>query len=443
MIKILFICHGNICRSPMAEFVMKKLVRDAGREAEFEIASAATSYEEIGNPVYPPARRELAAHGITCAGKTARHLEKSDYDAYDLLIGMERVNLRNMQRICGGDPAGKMHLLRDYSDDPGEIDDPWYTGRFGEVYGQILAGCRGLLESCGAGNGGPARIVDFHTHTFPDKIADRALSKLRAGSHTATFTDGTAAGLQRSMKRAGIDLSVVLPVATSAAQTEHINDRAMLTHRSAGETGVDSFGAAHPDDPNWERELERIAAGGLRGIKIHPPYQGVDMDDPRYLRILDKAGTLGLTVVTHAGLDVGLPGAEQALPEKIRRAVKSVGPVRLVCAHMGGWKCWDAVCDCLADTEVMLDISFSLGRMTPDGDGYPWTDEELERLTEEEFVRMTRLFGAERILFGTDSPWEDQAESLARFRRLPLSAVEQEMIVGGSAARLLYKANGI
>ncbi len=148
MIKILFVCHGNICRSPMAEFVMKDLVRKAGLEREFRIESAATSFEEIGNPVYPPARRELAAHGITCAGKTARHMEKDDYAAYDYLIGMDAYNLRNMRHICGRDPQGKIHLLRDFTDDPGEIDDPWYTGRFAEVYDQILEGCRGLLRQC-------------------------------------------------------------------------------------------------------------------------------------------------------------------------------------------------------------------------------------------------------------------------------------------------------
>lgn len=149
MIKVLFVCHGNICRSPMAEFIMKKLVQDVGREAEFRIESAATSYEEIGNPVYPPARRELAAHGISCSGKTARHLEKKDYGTFDYLIGMDRMNMRNMERICGGDPERKMYRMRDFTDHPGEVDDPWYTGRFAEVYAQILEGCKGLLAKCG------------------------------------------------------------------------------------------------------------------------------------------------------------------------------------------------------------------------------------------------------------------------------------------------------
>ena len=146
MTSILFVCHGNICRSPMAEFVMKDLVRQAGLEWKYEIASAATSSEELGNPVYPPARRKLAEHGIGCAGKTARRLTRDDYDEYDLLIGMDRMNFRNMHRICGGDPEGKIHLLMDYTGRPGEVADPWYTGDFEETWQDVLEGCRGLLE---------------------------------------------------------------------------------------------------------------------------------------------------------------------------------------------------------------------------------------------------------------------------------------------------------
>lgn len=147
MTRVLFICHGNICRSPMAEFVMKDLVKKAGREAEFEIASAATSTEEIGNPVYPPARRELAAHGIGCAGHAARQLRRADYDHYDLLIGMDGANVRNMRRMCGGDPDGKIRLLLDFAGRPGqEVADPWYTGDFTATWRDVEAGCKGLLE---------------------------------------------------------------------------------------------------------------------------------------------------------------------------------------------------------------------------------------------------------------------------------------------------------
>ena len=149
--RILFVCHGNICRSPMAEFVMKKLARDAGREREFEIASAATSREELGNPVYPAARRELARRGVACGGHAARQMTPADYDYYDLLVGMEPVNLRNMLRIAGGDPQGKLRLLRSFAGSEEGIDDPWYTGRFAEVYDQIEAGCRGILRATEAG----------------------------------------------------------------------------------------------------------------------------------------------------------------------------------------------------------------------------------------------------------------------------------------------------
>lgn len=148
MTRILFVCHGNICRSPMAEFVMKDLVKQAGLEDRFQIASAATSTEEIGNPVYPPARRKLAEHGISCAGKTARQLIRADYAQYDLLTGMDRANIRNMNRICGGDPDGKIKLLLDFTDRPGDVADPWYTGDFDATWRDVLAGCQGLLRLC-------------------------------------------------------------------------------------------------------------------------------------------------------------------------------------------------------------------------------------------------------------------------------------------------------
>ena len=147
MKKILFVCHGNICRSPMAEFIMKRLVADAGREEEFEIASAATSTEEIGNPVYPPARRKLAEHGISCAGKTARQLTRRDYEHYDLLIGMDRYNLANMRRMCGGDPDSKIHLLMDYTARPGDVADPWYTDDFEATWRDCMEGCTALLDT--------------------------------------------------------------------------------------------------------------------------------------------------------------------------------------------------------------------------------------------------------------------------------------------------------
>lgn len=146
MIKILFICHGNICRSPMAEYVMKDLVRKAGMEQQFVIDSAATSTEEIGNPVYPPARRKLEEHGITCNGHAARQMTRRDYEKYDLLVAMDRNNLRNMQRFVGEDPQHKVSLLMDHTNRPGDVADPWYTGDFETTWKDVLEGCTALLE---------------------------------------------------------------------------------------------------------------------------------------------------------------------------------------------------------------------------------------------------------------------------------------------------------
>ena len=147
MTKILFICHGNICRSPMAEFIMKDLVRKAGLSAQVQIDSAATSREEIGNPIYPPAQRQLRAHGVAFDDHRARQMTRQDYADYDLLIGMDTQNLRNMQRICGGDPDGKLRLLLAYTGQTRNVADPWYTDDFDAAWQDIAFGCRTLLEA--------------------------------------------------------------------------------------------------------------------------------------------------------------------------------------------------------------------------------------------------------------------------------------------------------
>ena len=151
MMRIMFVCHGNICRSPMAEFVLKKMVSERGMADQFYIASSATSTEEIwggvGNPVYPPAKAELAKHGISCEGKRAVQLIRADYDKYDLFIGMDSANIRNMHRMLGGDLQGKIRKLMDYTDRGGDVADPWYTRRFDVTYADVLAGCEGLLDT--------------------------------------------------------------------------------------------------------------------------------------------------------------------------------------------------------------------------------------------------------------------------------------------------------
>lgn len=145
-VRILFVCHGNICRSAMAEYVMKDMLRKRGLADRFYVESAATSTEELGNPVYPPARRLLAARGIECSGHRARTITHADYGRFDLLIGMDERNIRNMKRVFGGDPEGKIHLLSEYAHFDGEVEDPWFTGRFERVYEQIVDGVEGILH---------------------------------------------------------------------------------------------------------------------------------------------------------------------------------------------------------------------------------------------------------------------------------------------------------
>ena len=146
MIKILFICLGNICRSPMAEFVLKDMLRKEGLADRFLVESAGTSAEEYGNPVYPPARRILAKHGISCSGKYARRMTAEDYERYDMLIGMEQMNLRAMRRFIKGDPEGKISLLMDYTNRPGDVADPYYSGDFEATWRDVWEGCAGLVE---------------------------------------------------------------------------------------------------------------------------------------------------------------------------------------------------------------------------------------------------------------------------------------------------------
>lgn len=273
-------------------------------------------------------------------------------------------------------------------------------------------------------------IIDFHTHTFPDQIAASAVARLSDRANIPAYSSGTAGGLLLAERAAGVDRSIILPVATKPEQVHHINDAAAAHNEHAFVTNMFSFACIHPDYEDWKQELDRIAARNMRGIKLHPAYQQTDLDDPKYLRILERAGALGLIVVTHAGFDIGFPGCRCCTPEKARNALQAVGPVTLVLAHMGGWRCWDAVPELLADTTALLDTAFSLRPAEAEEGDPQW-------LSDEAFVNLVRTFGAERILFGTDSPWADPQAELRHIRALPLSEEERAAILGGNAKRLL------
>lgn len=276
-------------------------------------------------------------------------------------------------------------------------------------------------------------IIDFHTHTFPPRIAAGALTKMQGDSHARAFLDGTADGLKASMKNAGVDCSVVLPVATNPQKVASIND---VSIAAMGQGSLLYFGCIHPAMENPRRELERLAAAGIKGIKIHPVYQNADINSRPYLDILEAAGELGLIVVTHAGDDIAFPGVVRCSPAMLRDALDRVGPVKLVAAHMGGWKNWQQVADKLAGTGVYLDTAFALGEIFPLEPEY-FTAETRQLLSQEAFCALVQAFGAERVLFGTDSPWADQAASIAAIASLPLKDADKARIFSENACALL------
>ncbi len=276
-------------------------------------------------------------------------------------------------------------------------------------------------------------IVDIHTHIFPEPVAKRALDKLSAAGGTMPFTDGTSEGLRKSMDEAEAELSIVLTVATSSHQVTGINDfAARLNDRYKGQ-GIISFAAMHPDFTNYRHELDQLKSMGFLGIKVHPAYQETDLDDIRYLRIFERAAEVGLTVLTHAGLDIGFPGVVRCSTVMARHVADIIGKFPFILAHMGGWGNWQDVIGQLADTEVYIDTSFSIGsRASLDS-----PEERIPLMEDGLAMDIIKAFGAERVMFGSDSPWSSQKESVEAVRRLPLSEEERALILGGNAQSLL------
>jgi hypothetical protein len=275
-------------------------------------------------------------------------------------------------------------------------------------------------------------IIDFHTHTFPDKIAHMAIDKLKSASHTKAFTFGTENELLESMKSCGISKSVVLPVATNPEKIPHIND---ISAKKNENGTLIYFGAMHPDFEGAKEEMRRLKSMGVKGIKLHPVYQDIDFDDIRTLRILEYAEENELITVTHAGLDVGFPGVERCTPKMIKNAVSEVRPKRLVLAHMGGWKMWKISAEMLCGNDLFIDTSFSIGNMVQEMPYY--SEEELKLLNSEEAVDVINAFGENNVLFGTDSPWSDQKDSLLDILHLPISDKAKEKILYKNAVKLL------
>ena len=278
--------------------------------------------------------------------------------------------------------------------------------------------------------------IDIHTHIFPDKISAAVIDKLSRKAKIAAFTDGTLNGLKSSMDAAQIDLSVILPVATSTSQVEKINSAAAALNEEHFSDGIISFGCIHPDFTNYREEIGRVKNRGLKGIKIHPVYQDINLDDVKFLRILDRAAELDLIVVTHAGLDIGFPGVVRCSPQMAKNVIDTLGEFKFVLAHMGGWKNWAEVLKILGGTKIFIDTSFSTGKIIPRSD-FVWKEEDLKLLDAAQFMEFVKVFGAERILFGTDSPWTSARTSIEFIRNLPLDDADKDKILGLNAQRLM------
>lgn len=262
-------------------------------------------------------------------------------------------------------------------------------------------------------------IMDFHTHTFPDKIAAKTIEKLSSVSNITPFADGTVKGLSVMMGKSGVDLSVVLPVATKPEQFKTINETAQAVNREY-DGKIISFGGIHPDSLDYKRELDEIKQMGLIGIKLHPDYQKVYIDDERYMKIVDYASELDLVTVVHAGVDVGYPQPVHCTPQRSRKLIDAIHPKKFVLAHMGGFDMWDDVESYLAGQDIYFDTAYTFDKMG-----------------EARFLRLVHLHGIEKILFATDSPWCGQKESVEWIKSSGLTQEEQQMIFSENAKKLL------
>lgn len=280
-------------------------------------------------------------------------------------------------------------------------------------------------------------MIDFHTHTFPSAISKSVLAKLSKLSHTEYFTDGSVEGLCASMKEAAIDYSVNLPVMTHAGQVEKVNDSLIAEKESLFQKGIITFGGIHPDYEDYKKELIRLRENGILGIKIHPAYQNTDIDDIKMMRIIDFASEQGLIILTHAGIDIGIYDHNYASAKQILKIIDTIHPPKFVLAHMGNWGCWEDVERDLAGADVYFDTAFALGAVTPDkaNSGTPYLS---TNLSDEDFVRIVRKHGVNKILFATDSPWEDQKDYVGRIKRLPFSEMELNLIFSENARKLLF-----
>lgn len=275
-------------------------------------------------------------------------------------------------------------------------------------------------------------IIDIHTHTFPDKIADKTIAgmekEILKGQGIAVKHErvATVQGLIDSTDSAGIDLSVVCPVATNIAQPEKINKMSAKYNEKSQDTKIFFFGAIHPDCENYKEIIDDIVAMDLKTIKLHPDYQKTYFDDEKYIRLMDYAANKGLGIIVHAGEDVGLPEKVHCTPDMVLNVWRHIQPEKLILAHMGGWRMWDEVEEKLIGLPFFMDTAVALNKKFP------------VKLSNEQFLRMVRKHGSDKIIFGTDTPWYDQKQALMDLDEIDLNDNEKVQILGENANNLFH-----
>lgn len=279
-------------------------------------------------------------------------------------------------------------------------------------------------------------ILDIHTHIFPDSIAETALHKLAMASCITPATTGTQDGLLDSMDRNHIDYSVTLPTITNPLKTLKINDQVIAAMDTNFQKGIIGFAGLHPDFPDIVSECKCLKNAGIKGIKIHPAYQSCDFDDPKMMKLIDAASNEGLIILTHAGIDIGIYEHNYCSVKHILNVIDRLHPSNLILAHMGNWTVWDEVESDLAGADVYFDTAFSIGKIknypgatpTPNHDAF---------LSDEDFVRLCKKHGTNKILFGTDSPWQDQGYYIDLISNMNFSFKEKDDILYNNAKKLL------
>lgn len=259
-------------------------------------------------------------------------------------------------------------------------------------------------------------IIDFHTHCFPDDMAVKVVPHLAGAAGIKPFLKGTLTDLKESMTHAGIDCCVIQNIATKPSQTPIINEWAAKVQGS----GIVSFGSIHPDYPHWKEELNRIKDFGIKGLKFHPDYQSFFIDDEKMFKIYEKIFELGLIILFHAGLDIGLDPPYHCTPDRLLKIMEMFPGGKIVAAHMGGYDYWEQVECLLAGKDIYFDTSYSFNDLGP-----------------EKMLRLIELHGADKVLFATDSPWTDQQVEVSNITNLQLTVQNKGKIMGENAVKLL------